>query len=207
MRKIDKQINIANANLLSEQRYLTIKEGLDEDWKTNLAAGLATAGGVAGAHAQQAPKQGPKQAQTQQTDKTIQHQAPSLKTADGKTANPFGASTQSSANPNSTDMSASVGQTKPIVKIQTGVQDGKTGNPSVYVYHKDPNDPSFNPATDRTTVYTKNLDQLRNTVQYQDYQKRMHAQKQAKQQQGVAVNESEKKALLENFNAILNKLK
>jgi hypothetical protein len=201
MRKIDKQINIANTNLLSEQRYLTIKEGLDEDWKTNLAAGLATAGGVAGAHAQQAPKQAPSQQTTQQ-------QAPSLKTADGKTADPFGVSYNSSANPNSTDMSASVGQTKPIVKIQTGVQDGKTGNPSVYVYHKDPNDPSFNPATDRTTVYTRNLDQLRNTVQYQDYQKRMHAQQQAKQQQqGVAVNESEKKALLENFNTILNKLK
>lgn len=205
MRKIDKKLNIVNANLLSEQRYLTVKEGnetLSEDWKTNLAAGLATAGGVAGAHAQQAPKQ----AHAQQTDKTIQHQAPSLKTADGKTANPFHASDNTSANSNSTDMSASVGQVKPIFKIQTGVQDGKTGYPSVYVYHKDPNDPSFNVATDRETVYTKNLDQLRNSVQYQDYLKRMHAQKQQQQQQAVAVNESEKKALLENFNDVLKKL-
>ena len=111
-------------------------------------------------------------------------------------------------NPYGVDMSAYVGQTKPIFKIQTGVQDGKTGNPSVYLYHKDPNDPSFNPATDRTTVYTKNLDQLRKTVQYQDYLERMHAQKQQNNNpQGVAVNESEKKALLENFNSILNKLK
>jgi hypothetical protein len=200
MRKIDKQKNIANANLLSEQRYLTIKEGLDEDWKTNLAAGAASLAGAAGAQAQQAPQQ---QAQNQQT---IQHQAPSLKTADGKTANPFGVSTPSSANPNSTDMSAVVGQTKPIFKIQTGVQDGKTGKPSVYVYYKDPNDPSFNPSSDRATVYTSNLDLLRNTTQYQDYLKRMHAQKQQKQQQGVAVNESDKKTLLENFNNVLNKL-
>lgn len=198
MRKIDKKKNIANANLLSEQRYLTIKEGLDEDWKTNLAAGAASLAGAAGAQAQQAPQQAPNQ-------QTIQHQAPSLKTADGKTANPFGVSNASSADQNSTDKSLTFGQTKPIFKIQTGVQDGKTGNPSVYLYHKDPNDPSFNPATDRTTVYTKNLDQLRNTVQYQDYLKRMHAQKQQKQQ-GVAVNESEKKTLLENFNSVLNKL-
>lgn len=188
MRKFDKKLNIANANLLSEQRYLTIKEGLDEDWKTNLAAGAASLAGAAGAQAQQAPKQAP----TQQIDKTIQQQAPQQNNAN--VANPYGA-----------DLSASVGHTKPIIKIQTGVQDGKTGNPSVYLYHKDPNDPSFNPATDRTTVFTKNLDQLRNTVEYQDYLKRMHAQKQPKQQ-GVAVNESEKKALLENFNSVLNKL-
>lgn len=192
MRKIDKQINIANANLLSEQRYLTIKEGLDEDWKTNLAAGAASLAGAAGAQAQQAP-QPHQQQNVNNVNKVVAQQT---KQDNSGVANPYGV-----------DMSASVGQTKPIVKIQTGVQDGKTGNPSVYVYHKDPNDPSFNPATDRTTVYTKNLDQLRNTVQYQDYLKRMHAQKQAKQQQGVAVNESEKKALLENFNSILNKLK
>lgn len=191
MRKIDKQINIANANLLSEQRYLTIKEGLDEDWKTNLAAGAASLAGAAGAQAQQAPQ--PHQQNVNNVNKVVAQQT---KQDNSGVANPYGV-----------DMSASVGQTKPIFKIQTGVQDGKTGNPSVYVYHKDPNSPGFNPATDRTTVYTKNLDQLQNTVQYQDYLKRMHAQKQAKQQQGVAVNESEKKALLENFNSILNKLK
>lgn len=201
MRKFDKKLNILKTNLLSEQRYAEEKGELTEGWKTNAVAGLASLAGGVGANAQQAPQQQP------QMDKTTQHQAPSLKTADGKTANPFGASNQTSVNPNTTDVSAFVGQTKPIFKIQTGVQDGKTGNPSVYVYHKDPNEPGFNPATDRTTVYTKNLDQLQNTVQYQDYMKRMHAQKQAKQQQGLAVNESEKKALLENFNIILNKLK
>lgn len=192
MRKIDKQINIANANLLSEQRYLTIKEGLDEDWKTNLAAGAASLAGAAGAQAQQAPQQ-----QAQNVNNVNKVVAQQTKQDNSGVANPYGV-----------DMSASVGQTKPIFKIQTGVQDGKTGNPSVYLYHKDPNDPSFNPATDRTTVYTKNLDQLRKTVQYQDYLKRMHAQKQQNNNpQGVAVNESEKKALLENFNSILNKLK
>lgn len=199
MRKIDKQLNIAKANLLSEQRYLTIKEGLDEDWKTNLAAGLATAGGVAGAHAQQAPKQ----SNVQGVDKAIQATAPKQQD-NAKVANPFGV-----------DNSATFGQVKPIVKIQTGVQDGKTGEPSVYVYHKDPNDPTFNPKTDRETVYTRNLDQLRNSVQYQDWQKRMHAKaeqerqakQQAQQQGGVAVNESNKASLLEAFNNVLNNLK
>ncbi len=190
MRKIDKQLNIANANLLSEQRYLTIKEGLDEDWKTNLAAGAASLAGAAGAQAQQAPQQ-QQQQNVNNVNKVVAQQT---KQDNSGVANPYGV-----------DMSASVGQTKPIFKIQTGVQDGKTGLPSVYVFHKDPNSPGFNPATDRTTVYTKNLDQLQNTVQYQDYLKRMHAKTQQKQQ-GVAVNESEKKALLENFNSVLNKL-
>ncbi len=192
MRKIDKQLNIAKANLLSEQRYLTIKEGLDEDWKTNLAAGAASLAGAAGANAQQAPQQAQNQ---QNVNKVVQQQAPQAKQDNSGIANPYGV-----------DMSAAIGHVKPIVKIQTGVQDGKTGYPSVYVFHKDPNDPTFNPATDRETVFTKNLDQLRNTTEYQDYLKMMHAKTQ-KQQQGVAVNESNKTSLLEAFNNVLNNLK
>lgn len=192
MRKIDKQLNIANANLLSEQRYLTIKEGLDEDWKTNLAAGIATAGGVAGAHAQQAPQQ----SQNQQAGTTIQNQTP--KQDNSGVADPF--------NVNGKDMSATYGHTKPIFKIQTGVQDGRTGQPSVYVYHKDPNQPGFNPDTDRTTVFTKNLDMLQKTREYQDYQKRMHAQAQQARQTQQSVNESDKLNLLENFNSFLKRI-
>jgi hypothetical protein len=51
MRRFDKQKNIAAANLLSEQRQ-TIRDSVTEDWKTNVAAGLATIGGWAGANAQ-----------------------------------------------------------------------------------------------------------------------------------------------------------
>jgi hypothetical protein len=38
--------------ILSEQRHLTDRDSVTEDWKTNVAAGLATIGGVAGANAQ-----------------------------------------------------------------------------------------------------------------------------------------------------------
>lgn len=175
MRKFDKKLNILKANLLSEQRYAEEKNPLNEGWKTNVAAGLASIAGGAGANAQaqQAPQQ---------------NQGTSIQQAQGQQQDKSGV-----ADPFNVDKSGFIGQTKPIFKIQTGVQDGKTGKPSVYVYHKDPNDPSFNVATDRETVYTQNLDQLRKTVQYQDYLKRMNSQQNPQQGQQVAVREAEKK--------------
>lgn len=150
MRKIDKKLNIAKLNLLSEQRYLEEKNCLEEGWKTNMAAGIASLGAGMSAQAQQAPQQ-----QSQGIEKTIQ-------------------ATPSSQNDANVDRSAFFAQTKPIFHIQTGVQDGKTGKPSVYVYHKDPKDPSFDVTKDRETVYTQNLDDLQRTQQYQEYMKRMH---------------------------------
>ena len=146
MRKIDKKLNISKVNLLSEQRYLDEKNGLEEGWKTNMAAGIASLGAGMGAQAQQAPQQ------AQNIEKTIQ-------------------ATPTNQNDDKVDKSAFFGKIKPIFNIQTGVQDGKTGKPSVYVYYKDPKDPSFDVNKDRETVYNDNLDQLRRTVQYQNYQK------------------------------------
>jgi len=55
MRRFDKKLNIDKVNLLFEQRYLKSKDivnenisELEEDWKTNLAAGLASLAGSAG---------------------------------------------------------------------------------------------------------------------------------------------------------------
>jgi len=55
MRRFDKKINIDKVNLLAEQRYLKSKgllnenvSELEEDWKTNIAAGLASLAGSAG---------------------------------------------------------------------------------------------------------------------------------------------------------------
>jgi hypothetical protein len=55
MRRFDKKLNIDKVNLLFEQRYLKSKDivnenlsELEEDWKTNLAAGLASLVGSAG---------------------------------------------------------------------------------------------------------------------------------------------------------------
>jgi hypothetical protein len=37
-----------NANLISERRYIQMKDnGVSEDWKTNVAAGLASMGAMA----------------------------------------------------------------------------------------------------------------------------------------------------------------
>lgn len=168
MRKFDKKLNIVKANLLSEQRYLENKDGLSEGWRTNVAAGLASLGGAAGAQAQQAPQQAPQQ-------QTIQHQqAPTQD--DGKTSNAFNAP-----------------RTLPIVAIQTGVQDGKTGKSGVYVYHKLPSDPSFDVNTDREIVYNENLPNLRKTVEYQDYMRQKQGGQQAQGQAVAGINESEKK--------------
>lgn len=168
MRKFDKKLNIVKANLLSEQRYLENKEGLSEDWKTNVAAGLASVAAGAGANAQnhQAPQQ------NQAT--TIQHQQ-AQKQDDGKTSNAF-----------------NTPRTLPIAAIQTGVQDGKTGKSGVYVYHKLPSDPTFDVNTDREIVYNENLPNLRKTVEYQDYMRKQQQGGQ-KSQGSVAMNESEKK--------------
>lgn len=153
MRKSDKKLNIQKANLLSEQRYVETKNLMSEDWKTNLAAGLATAG--AGANAQTTKSVDPNQ-----QSKTIQHN-PSID-KDANIANPF-----------KTDISSIHPRTLPIVDIQTGVTDGKTGKPSVYVYHKDRHAPDFNVKTDRETVYVDHLDDLRKTKEYQDYRARL----------------------------------
>lgn len=62
-----------------------------------------------------------------------------------------------------------VPQTKNIVSIQYGVTCGKTGKPAVYVYFKEKTAKGFKPQTDREIVYTQNLAELQNTVQYQVY--------------------------------------
>lgn len=62
-----------------------------------------------------------------------------------------------------------VPQTKNIVSIQYGITCGKTGKPAVYVYFKEKTSKGFNPKTDREIVYTQNLAELQNTVQYQVY--------------------------------------
>jgi len=96
MRRFDKKLNINKVNLLSEQRYLKSKgivnentSELEEDWKTNLAAGLASIGGGIGANAQQT--------EPNQSAQTTQ-QAPAPKPA-AKAANPFniGSTTKSNS--------------------------------------------------------------------------------------------------------------
>lgn len=145
----------------SEVDEKVIEEGL----KANLAAAALAAAGAHGA-----------QAQTNQ---------PSLPNAHGKEiqASPNKQSLAGAANPyGAEDKSNVFAHTKPIVDIQYGVQDGKTGQPAIYVYHKDRNAPGFNPATDRTTVFTKYIDLLQKTRQYQDYMR----SKSGKNNSGVA---------------------
>jgi hypothetical protein len=62
MRKIDKRVNLLRVNILNEERYLRSKgiikeshEEIDEDWKTNVAAGLMSMGAGANANAQSTP--------------------------------------------------------------------------------------------------------------------------------------------------------
>lgn len=88
MRRFDKKINIQKANLLSEQRYLESKGIIDEDWKTNLAAGLASVGGAVGASAQQ-PVSNPMNNITQ----TSQQSTPKT-----NVANPFNVSQSTNSN-------------------------------------------------------------------------------------------------------------
>jgi hypothetical protein len=152
MRRFDKLANIKKANVLLEKRIIEEKSLLKEDWKTNVAAGLASIGGVAGANAQTnktvAPEQG----------KEITHNQASKSNSD--VANPFGVEDTSMIHP----------RTMPIVGIQSGVTDGKTGKSAVYVYHNNkPGDANFNVKRDRETVYTSNLSDLYKTVEYQNY--------------------------------------
>jgi hypothetical protein len=72
MRRFDKKLNIDKVNILFEQRYIKSKSiivenksKLEEDWKTNLAAGLASIGSVAGTNVE-------KQDTTQTTQTTQQ---------------------------------------------------------------------------------------------------------------------------------------
>ena len=62
-------------------------------------------------------------------------------------------------------------RTKKIVRVQTGVTDGKTGKNAVYVYEKLPTEAGFDPKKHRETVYEENLDHLRKTSEYQNYRK------------------------------------
>ena len=140
MRKIDKLINLQKANLLTEQIYLANKEGVNEDWKKNIAAGTLSALGSLGmGHAQtKVPdKQGIENSQS-----TIDNVSP-------------------------------IHHTLPIVDVQFGVQAGKLGTDAIYIYHKNKNMGDFNPETDRTTVYSKNLDMLHDTPEWQDYERRL----------------------------------
>jgi hypothetical protein len=88
MRKIDKKLNLQKANLLAEQRYLKNKGfivendiELEEDWKSNVAAGLATVGSFG---AQSAQGQTQQNNNNQTTQQSVQQRG-----NDGKTADPF----------------------------------------------------------------------------------------------------------------------
>jgi len=88
MRKIDKKINLNKANILVEQRYLAKKgfiseSDIEEDWKSNVAAGLATVGSMGSMAAQNNqdsnPNQNSKEITQQQQNKS-----------DSDVANPWG---------------------------------------------------------------------------------------------------------------------
>lgn len=70
-----------------------------------------------------------------------------------------------------------IAQTRPIKHIQTGVTDGKTGKPSMYVFRKTPGEKGFDVKKDRETVYTDNLTDLQRTAQYQEYRRRLATKK------------------------------
>jgi hypothetical protein len=59
--------------------------------------------------------------------------------------------------------------TKPIVHVQGGVTDGKTGKSSFYVYSKKPTDKDFDVVKHRETVYQENMPELRKSYQYRAY--------------------------------------
>ena len=137
---------------------------MSEDWKTNLAAGLATAGAVVGANAQTA-----KPNDVNQITKSTQDYK--SKSKDTNLANPYGVEDDSMIHP----------RTIPIVGIQTGVTVGTKGEPAVYVYHNHkPGHPNFNPETDREVVYVKNIDTLRKTNEYQEYMRKLNNEKKYK---------------------------
>lgn len=80
MRRFDKKLNINKVNLLFEQRYLKLKgvvnentSEIEEDWKTNLAAGLASLAGSAGSAKTIDPKI-PQTTQTTQQASAIKQQ-------------------------------------------------------------------------------------------------------------------------------------
>jgi hypothetical protein len=88
MRRIDKKINLNKANLLAEQRYLTKKgfiseNEIEEDWKSNVAAGLATVGSMGSMAAQNSQDANPNQ-----NSKEISHQQQNK--SDSDVANPWG---------------------------------------------------------------------------------------------------------------------
>lgn len=176
--------NIESANILAEQRYLESK-GLDEGWGRNLAAGLAATAGSMGAANAQAPA--PTQAPTT-------HQVQSqLDQKFGDVANPFNAGDNQINTP-------------PIVGIQTGVTDGRTGKSGVYVYHNRlPSDPNFNPKTDREIVYTENLPNLRKTAEYREYMAKK-GQNANVDNKSIAMNEA-KKAIVRDFHKIFESIK
>lgn len=60
-------------------------------------------------------------------------------------------------------------RTKKIVRVQTGVIEGKKGKESVYVYEKLPTEQGFDVKKHRETVFTENLPNLRKTAEYQAY--------------------------------------
>lgn len=179
--------NIESANILAEQRYLESK-GLDEGFGRNLAAGLAaTAASMGGAHA---AEKGPVDPVKPSVNQQVQSQID--KGFGDKVANPFNASD-------------TFANTKPILGIQTGVTDGKTGKSGVYVYHNRlPSDPNFNPKTDREMVYVENLPNLRRTKEYKDYMQK--AQNANTEKSAMAMNEA-KRAMVRDFKKIFESIK
>jgi hypothetical protein len=94
MRKYEKKINLNRVNVLNEQRYLNQKgyiseNEIDEDWKTNIAAGLAmAAGGTAKA-------QNPSPNQSTPSKEISTNQGLSQ---DDNVANPFNIQTKANSN-------------------------------------------------------------------------------------------------------------
>ena len=136
-------------------------ETLDEDWKKNLAAGLMSLGATAAAGQNIGDKHNIKK----QDINNVKIDTPKK------------------------DISDIIGNTLPIVDIQYGVTDGKTGKSAVYVYHKKVTDPTFDPKRDRELVYVDNLDMLRRTYQYQDYMRHKHNLKNGVQENEELNNE------------------
>jgi hypothetical protein len=109
MRRFDKQKNIAAAIII--EKDLTDRDSVTEDWKTNVAAGLATIGGVAGAKRTKNKPMAPQRFR------------------DSTNENPL----QNMLQPMVQRMIQLFPRTIPIVGIQSGVTDGKSGQSAVYV--------------------------------------------------------------------------
>ncbi len=143
---------------------------IEEDLKSKLkGAALGAAALAGGASAQAQQSHGPNQG----NDNAKELQYKKISGDDSKIADPF--NVNKSANQNTGEKQL-INHTKPIVDVQPGVTDGRTGQPSIYLYHIPREQITRdNVATERTTVFTKNLDMLRDMKEYRDYMARLKA--------------------------------